>query len=239
MDEALLGEPVYVLKELPGACLIKTGSGYWGYATPSGLRRVSKAQFIRQLNAPKVFVLKDLLSGAERVPAGARLPLRQWGTGSHCLATSPAGKVLRLPKQHCRRDDRRAAMAGVIAHARTYLAAPYNMGGKNTQTGIDCSGLVQMSYRSIGVNLARDAKQQYLSGQLILPCVAEALQPGDAMFFMADNGQVDHTALYLGRGRAIHATGRQVVKIQDLDPHSENHLRRYPKDFIGAKRFWW
>jgi len=29
------------------------------------------------------------------------------------------------------------------------------------------------------------------------------------------------------------------VRIQDLDPSSPNQLRRYPKEFIGAKRFWW
>jgi hypothetical protein len=239
MDEALLGEPVYVLKELASACLIKTVSGYWGYAAKSALRRVRKPEFIRQLNAPKVCVLKDMPRDADWIPAGARLPLRHWGRGAHCAATGPVGEALRLPKKSCRRSERAEAMSQVLAHARTYLSAPYNMGGKNSKTGIDCSGLVQMSYRAIGVNLPRDAKQQYLGGHLILPCVAEAMQPGDAMFFMADNGQVDHTALYVGRGRAIHATGRQVVKIQDLDPASPNHLRRYPQDFIGAKRFWW
>lgn len=239
MDEALLGEPVYVLKETDGACLIKTGTGYWGYAAKGGLRRVAKAEFIRQFNAPKISVLDDVVAGGLRIPAGARLPLLRWGPGAQCVAAGPRGEALRLPKRLARRSERAEAMARVVAHARTYLAAPYNMGGKNTTTGIDCSGLVQMSYRAIGVNLPRDAKQQYLGGMLILPCAAEALQPGDALFFMADNGQVDHTALYVGEGRAIHATGRQVVKIQDLDPSSPNHLHRYPKEFIGAKRFWW
>jgi cell wall-associated NlpC family hydrolase len=77
-----------------------------------------------------------------------------------------------------------------------------------------------------------------LSGNLILPCVAEALQPGDAVFFMNETGQVDHTGLYLGGQEIIHASGSQV-KIQSMNRTATNYLKRLDHEFIGAKRYWW
>jgi cell wall-associated NlpC family hydrolase len=77
-----------------------------------------------------------------------------------------------------------------------------------------------------------------LGGHLILPCVKEALLPGDAIFFIGDRGQVDHTALYLGNQDLLHATGAEV-KIQSLNPAATNYFKRFDGDFLGAKRFWW
>ena len=95
-----------------------------------------------------------------------------------------------------------------------------------------------MAYRTLGINLARDAKQQYLNGNLILPCVAEALQPGDAMFFMNPAGQVGHTALYLGDKKIIQAQGNDV-KIQSMDPEAKDYFERFDNRYIGGKRYWW
>jgi gamma-D-glutamyl-L-lysine dipeptidyl-peptidase len=238
MDEALFGEPVYVLKELPGAFLIKNFSGYWGYAAKAGLRRVSKEEFIRLANGPKVALTADFRMQNFFVPAGARLLVKEWGSNQTCLALDPSGRELEIPKAVCQRHDRAPDIARVLAQARSFLSTPYNMGGKNSATGIDCSGLVQLAFRAVGVNLARDAKQQYLSGNLILPCVAEALQPGDAVFFMNETGQVDHTGLCLGNEEILHATGPEV-KIQSMNPRATNYCRRFDRDFIGAKRYWW
>lgn len=36
--------------------------------------------------------------------------------------------------------------------ARRYLGVPYRWGGSDPKTGLDCSGLVQVSFRDVGVN---------------------------------------------------------------------------------------
>jgi hypothetical protein len=239
MDEALYGEPVYLLKELPNAWLLKTFSGYWGYAAKTGIRQINKPEFLQRLNAPFVTLARAMEMADTWAPTGARLALRRWGTGLSCGVRLPDGRSAEVPKRWLVRPERHQVVRKVLAQARKYLSAPYRLGGKNAQEGIDCSGLVQMSFRAAGINLPRDACQQYLGGHLILPCAAEALQPGDALFFIGMNGQVDHTALYIGHGRAIHATGKQVVMEQSLEIADPNHLRRYPAEFIGAKRFWW
>ena len=238
MDEALFGEPVYILKELPGAYLIKDFSGYWGYAAKEGFRRVSREEFNEWVNGPKASLTADVRVKDLFVPVGSRLLVKEWGMGETGLLLGPSGQAIPVPKAICQRHDRAQDLARVLEQARSFLDRPYNIGGKNSATGIDCSGLVIMAYRSVGLNLARDAKQQYLSGNLILPCVAEALQPGDALFFMNETGQVDHTALYLGGGKIIHATGKQV-KIQSMDPGAKDYLKRFDREFIGAKRYWW
>ena len=238
MDEALLAEPVYIFKELPDVYLIKNFSGYWGYAAKNNFRRVTKKEFIQLINAPKALLLADYRTKDVFVPAGCRLPIKKWGRSRNCVLLDASGREFEIPKSICERNEREKDMARVLAEARSLLARPYNLGGRNSVTGIDCSGLVQTAYRAIGVSLARDAKQQYLNGNLILPCVAEALQPGDAIFFINPAGQVGHTGLYLGGGEMIHAQGDQV-KIQSMNPAARNYYQRFARDFIGAKRYWW
>ncbi len=238
MDEALFGEPVYILQELPAVLLVKTFSGYWGYAPKTAIRLVGREEFVQHINGEAVIFKRDFHDGKTVIPMGSRMVVRKWGSGKECLLLNPQGKTLRVPKAICRRNDRAKELKRVIASAQAYLDSPYNRGGKNQHAGIDCSGLIQLSYRAIGLNLPRDAKQQYLGGNLIPPYLTEALLPGDALFFMNGAGQVNHVALYLGNRQIIHATGDRV-KINSLDPSAKNYLVRFARDYIGAKRFWW
>jgi cell wall-associated NlpC family hydrolase len=83
--------------------------------------------------------------------------------------------------------------------ARRYLGSPYEWGGM-TERGIDCSGLVHMSFRRVGRLVPRDADQQALFGvQVTSP------EPGDLVVY---GDPVDHIAFWLGDGRILHSTGR-------------------------------
>lgn len=238
MDEALFGEPVYILKEYPDALLIKTFSGYWGVVPKAGIRRVAKTEFLRYVNGPKVLITADYRAKEAWIPTGSLLVLEQWGIGRTCQVRGPKGETLRVPKSVCRKSRRPQDVARMMACAHSFLNAPYNLGGKNSNTGIDCSGLIQLSHRAIGVVLPRDAKQQYLGGNLIPPYLVEALKPGDALYFINQAGQVDHTGFYWGNQQILHATGKRV-QIQSLNPKAANYFRRFGTDFIGAKRFGW
>ena len=82
--------------------------------------------------------------------------------------------------------------------AREFLGTQYRWGGKSSQ-GIDCSGLVFMSYLDQGILIYRDAdiKEAYPVKRIS----AEQLKKGDLLFFPG------HVAMYLGEGKYIHATG--------------------------------
>jgi cell wall-associated NlpC family hydrolase len=103
--------------------------------------------------------------------------------------------------------------------ARGYLGTPYLWGGM-TEAGIDCSGLVHMSYRRVGTLIPRDADQQEAAGA----AVTEP-EPGDLVTYGDESA--DHIAFWLGGGRILHSTGREggVGVVEEPEP-SELRARR-------------
>ena len=102
--------------------------------------------------------------------------------------------------------------------ARHYLGVPYVFGGSNPATGLDCSGLVQLVFRQVGITLPRTAQLQYAATTRI---PRDELEPGDLVFFArtyADpHDWITHVGIYIGGGLQINApTEGQVVSIQPV-----------------------
>ena len=62
-----------------------------------------------------------------------------------------------------------AAESSAVANAIALLGLPYVWGGESTQTGFDCSGMVQYVYREVGIDLPRVAQNQYDAGPGVPP----------------------------------------------------------------------
>jgi cell wall-associated NlpC family hydrolase len=115
----------------------------------------------------------------------------------HAAAGASAGRVLDLADQ--------------------YVGIPYRYGGTSPTGGFDCSGFVQFVFRRNGVELPRTAREQGEAGRAA-PRQATLLRPGDLMFFDGRGRGIDHVAIYVGRGRIIHASaGSGRVRYDDLD----------------------
>jgi peptidoglycan DL-endopeptidase CwlO len=85
----------------------------------------------------------------------------------------------------------------VVNEAKTYLGTPYVWGGES-RTGIDCSGLVQATYKALGIDLPRVAADQAHEGTPVASL--DQAQPGDLLTF---GNPAYHIAIYLGDGKMI------------------------------------
>jgi hypothetical protein len=86
-----------------------------------------------------------------------------------------------------------------VAVARGFLGTPYVWGGLG-RDGIDCSGLVHLSYRAVGSRVPRDAADQSAAAVPV-----EEPQPGDLYFFGRPDGTVTHVGFVTERG-LLHAS---------------------------------
>lgn len=127
----------------------------------------------------------------------------------------------------------RRNMELLVQNAMMYLNAPYLWGGKNP-FGIDCSGLVQVCYKSIGVALPRDAYQQAALGQSL--SFIEEAEPGDLAFFDNEDGRIIHVGILLENNHIIHASGK--VRIDRIDHQGiyNNDMKDYSHRLRIIKR---
>ena len=88
----------------------------------------------------------------------------------------------------------------VVAMARRFLGVPYVWGGNDPATGLDCSGLTELVYARLGIDIPPVSWQQARAGRPVAS-MSEA-QPGDLLVF--DN-PVSHVGIYLGGRQMIHA----------------------------------
>lgn len=126
------------------------------------------------------------------------------------------------------RMEESALRSGVTKSALAYLGTQYRWGGKSSQ-GLDCSGLVFMSYLENGVLICRDAR--VLPDYPVRLIDRSAIQPGDLLFFPG------HAAMYLGDGKYIHATARAsaaCVTVNSLKPQEEDYREDLDQNMTGC-----
>ena len=113
-----------------------------------------------------------------------------------------------------------------------FLNTPYLWGGKSI-FGIDCSGLIQVLFRLKGINLPRDAYQQFELGQNI---AFNDHQMNDLVFFKNQHDKIIHVGLVVGQNKILHASG--MVRIDTFDEKGifNADLNKYTHFFTMLKR---
>jgi len=119
----------------------------------------------------------------------------------------------------------------VLAAAEKYENTPYRYGGLD-QRGLDCSGLVYVSFHdALGVSIPRNTWGLYSWVEKI--SINDA-RPGDLVFFKTTGGgNVSHVGIFVGNGRFIHAASDGPVT-GVIYSHLEE--RYWARTFVGTGR---
>ncbi|GAB4316108.1 MAG: C40 family peptidase [Candidatus Sumerlaeia bacterium] len=253
VNQVLLGAPLRLLKKDDSGqfYFVQSHDDYVGWVEAAGVLAVDKAQWLlwRQ-HYPRARLIRSLplqsyLPITHPLHAmtaweGTILPIKKNGLDDQLVL--PGGERIALARLKEGVDyalvpapDVEAWRARLLALAEPYLDVKYQWGGI-TPAGFDCSGFTRHIYRQLGVQLARDADQQAVAGELAaFRGYREGLLPGDLIFFIGRRGSVSHVALSLGGMDYVHSAGRGV-HLGSFEPESPYYNKGYDEKFAFAKR---
>jgi cell wall-associated NlpC family hydrolase len=206
--------------------------GYEGWATFNHLEIIDDALF----NAPYThytagWVNKVQLNGKPMyVPFGCTVKpgagdVTNWGKVTVQFEETPAvtGK------------ENAVDTTALTTASFQYLNTAYLWGGKSV-FGVDCSGFTQTVYRTLGIQLLRDAYQQATQGKTV-DFLQEA-RLGDLAFFDNAEGRITHVGILLNDHEIIHSSGKVRVDpidnqgITNIDTGVRTHKLRIIKRFF-------
>jgi len=96
--------------------------------------------------------------------------------------------------------------------AQTFEKSFYSWGGRSASSkhllisSVDCSGLINLVYRAMGLEIGRDAHDQFMQAAAVEN--GNSLQPGDLVFLARKTkpNRMNHVMMYLGNEKLIEAT---------------------------------
>ena len=244
-DEALYGMVVEVLEETTADFWkVRTQYRYEGYAPTSALLtdpdRVSAWEALEPCHTPWSKNFVDVMAEPKfqsfpliTLPRGALISCggHQDGWCQVTLADGRTGYVRSSWVAVCQFDSglsEEELRKRICDTAMLYLRTHYRWGGKSP-LGIDCSGLVSMSYLLNGIIIYRDAKIK--EGFPIHEIHRRDMKPGDLMYFPG------HVAMYLGENKYIHSTGKagsDGVVVNSLDPRDPDYRSDLPEKLTAV-----
>ncbi|MDO4542933.1 MAG: peptidoglycan-binding protein [Clostridia bacterium] len=128
-----------------------------------------------------------------------------------------------------------SSASGLISCANAQMGKKYVWGDEGPNT-FDCSGLVYYCLRSCGVSTSRlSAKSFSQKSSWTLIESIDDLQAGDLVFFKSDSSSdVNHTGIYIGSGRFIHASSSagEVVR----SSFSSDDTKYWNRNFVCGRR---
>ena len=199
---------------MPLDSLLDSGGGYLGRGLAAAITAL--LTFLAIAVCLPVLVLAIILGVILDAPTGTSTlvpPLPSASPANSVPVANSGGPAARMDRTA---DPPPTSVPAAVEMARRYLGVRYVFGGTDPAVGLDCSGLVQLVFRQLGIALPRTAQQQYNATPRLSQ---DQLQPGDLVFFARTYADptdwVTHVGIYIGNGQQINApTEGEVVSIQ-------------------------
>jgi len=212
VSQLLFGEIVEILETSEKWLKIRNFTdNYIGFADRKMLTFLSENNFERQKNlySIKISVPFATIYNAENQPIIIPFGSTLWLDGENNCFLNNEKYIYDFAQTV---DLTNVTPQEITRNAKKFLFAPYLWGGKSI-FGIDCSGLVQLVFGNLGINLPRDAAQQIKNGTEI--AALSAADEGDLTFFENENKKIIHVGILLNKRQIIHSSG--WVKIENID----------------------
>ena len=275
--QSLMGTVVEIVGEDGYWRQVVTPEPYTAWCTNLGLVEMNPEQLARYMAAEK-YIVTAHHSDVQSLPSAGSRRLSDLSTGNLLRVAyrrdgkvSRKGKYLEVVLPDGRRGwtpakdlavfkewagTRELTADNIIGTAMKFEGTPYLWGGASSK-GLDCSGLVRLTFFMNGHLLPRNASQQVKYGaEVTMECNhsitqgsdklrqemekrAENLQPGDLVFFGSPGTdrkkeRITHVGIYIGNGKIIHASHK--VRINSLIPGEKDYYENSHR-LLKARRF--
>jgi cell wall-associated NlpC family hydrolase len=159
----------------------------------------------------------------EALPFGARLAISRMADQmavTHSGAYVPAVHLVPIGDYE----------SDFVAVAERFLGAPYLWGGK-TASGLDCSGLVQISLSACGISCPRDSDMQEAAlGTSVVADAYSDLRRGDLMFWKG------HVAMVRDRASLVHANAFHMAVAIEPIADAMTRIRNAGSEITSVRR---
>jgi len=211
VNQLLFGDVVKILGDNPKWLFVETlDCGYKGWVDKKTIHFIEETEALKIVSKAIYFVEKQTVNVCD-LSTQTIFPILKGSCFPVCQNTITLGdSSFEIMDSEGIRPI--AADYDFKTLALSYLNTPYLWGGRSP-FGLDCSGFVQVLYKTIGISLERDAGAQSAQGTTI-DFIQEA-QAGDLAFFENEEGRIIHVGMLLSSKEIIHASGK--VKIDRFD----------------------
>ena len=197
-----------------------------GKPMPSATKTVSKVKEISKKDAELMAKIQAKKEGSSKAITTSVKQQKKPTTQGKPATVQVKHKVTNHTAKPLRTVPVSGNVKEILTYANTFTGVPYKFGG-TTPAGFDCSGYIRHVFQKVGVQLPRQADEQYTVGKKV---EKQNLQPGDLVFFETYEPGVSHSGIYIGDGQFISATSSSGVAVADIDDSY------WGPRYVGAKR---